>query len=90
MTGEISLHGDVLPIGGVKEKCIAAMQNGIKTVLLPVKNMGDADELPDDIKHSLKIIYCETIEDVLVNALETEIDENYVKNAFKPFFTSKI
>ena len=90
MTGEISLHGDVLPIGGVKEKCIAAMQNGITTVLLPIKNKNDAEELPDDVKQAVKIIYCESIEDILVNALEDDIDDEYVKNAFKPFFTSKL
>lgn len=90
MTGEISLHGDVLPIGGVKEKCIAAMQNGIKTVLLPYKNKNDADELPDDVKQNISIIFCETVEDVLVNALESEIDEDFIKNSYKPFFTSKL
>lgn len=66
------------------------MQNGIKTVLLPLKNKPDASELPDDVTDALTIIFCETIEDVLVNALEQEVDEDYVKNSFKPFFTSKL
>lgn len=49
MTGEISLQGLVLPVGGIKEKCIAAHRNGIKNVILPEKNQKDADEIPKDV-----------------------------------------
>lgn len=90
MTGEISLHGDVLPVGGIKEKCIAAMQNGIKTVLLPSENRLDAEELPDDVRDALSIVFCERVEEVLDHALEHEIDEEFLKNSFKPLFSSKL
>jgi len=90
MTGEISLHGDVLPVGGIKEKCIAAMQNGVKIVLLPSENRLDAKELPDDVKSGLTIRFCSKIEEVLTFALEKTIDEDFIKNAFKPFFPSKL
>ena len=90
MTGEISLHGDVLPVGGIKEKWIAAMQNGLKTVLLPENNKGDAEELPEDVKKAIEIKFCSKIEEVLAEALEVEIDHEFIKNASKPFFTSKL
>ncbi len=50
MTGEISLQGLVLPVGGIKEKCIAAHRNGIKNVILPDKNKRDVDEIPEDVR----------------------------------------
>jgi len=90
MTGEISLHGDVLPVGGIKEKCIAAMQNGIKTVLLPAENELDAEELPADVKEGLELRFCTRIEEVLGHALSKNIDENFIKNSYKPLFTSKL
>ena len=90
MTGEISLHGDVLPIGGVKEKCIAAMQNGMKTVILPKGNEMDVEELPNDVKSALNFEFCTQIEEVLSIALEKNIDEEFIKNSYKPFFTSKL
>ena len=54
MTGEVSLNGDVLPIGGVKEKCIAAHRYHIKEVILPEANRGDKEELPPDVANNLK------------------------------------
>jgi ATP-dependent Lon protease len=66
------------------------MQNGIKTVLLPSENRLDADELPDDVKTGLEIEFCSRIEEVLSHALEKEIDDEFIKNAYKPFFTSKL
>lgn len=66
------------------------MQNGLKLVLLPLNNKGDADELPDDVKSVLEIKFCSKIEDVLTEALEGEIDHEYIKSASKPFFTSKL
>ncbi len=51
MTGEISLQGLVLPVGGIKEKCIAAHRNGIKQVILPVKNKKDIDDIPQDVRN---------------------------------------
>ena len=72
MTGEITLRGQVLPIGGVKEKVLAAHRNGLKTIILPKRNADDLDDVPDEIKDSMKFIYVETVDDVLKSALETE------------------
>ncbi|AAK78436.1 ATP-dependent Lon protease [Clostridium acetobutylicum] len=65
MTGEISLRGAVLPIGGLKEKLIAAERAGIKKVLIPNDNIDDLKDIPDEVKESLQIIPVKTIEDVL-------------------------
>ena len=65
MTGEITLRGRVLPIGGLKEKTLAAKNAGIKTVLVPKKNQKDMDEIEDEIKQGLSIVYMETIKDAL-------------------------
>ena len=70
MTGEITLSGKVLPIGGLKEKLIAAHKAGIKTALIPRKNYErDLNEIPEDVKRDVKILAVDTIEDVLKNAL---------------------
>ena len=68
MTGEITLRGRVLPIGGLKEKTLAAKNAGIKTICVPKKNEKDMDEIPGEIKNGLKIVYVETMEDVLDTA----------------------
>ena len=68
MTGEITLRGRILPIGGLKEKTLAAKNAGIKTICVPKKNEKDMDEIPDEIKNGLKIVYVETMEDVLDTA----------------------
>lgn len=57
MTGEISLQGLVLPVGGIKEKCIAAHRNGIKNVILPEKNKKDIDDIPVDVRGQLKFYF---------------------------------
>ena len=69
MTGEITLRGRVLPIGGLKEKLLAALRGGIKTVLIPVDNEKDLEEIPDNVKRDLKIIPVTSVEDVLEHAL---------------------
>jgi ATP-dependent Lon protease len=69
MTGEITLRGRVLPIGGLKEKLLAAKRGGIKTVLIPIDNKKDLEEIPDNIKGELKIIPVSTIDEVVSNAL---------------------
>ncbi|NSW57931.1 MAG: endopeptidase La [Armatimonadetes bacterium] len=70
MTGEITLRGKVLPIGGVKEKSLAARRAGLDTVILPLQNQGDVRELSEELRGDLKFIFAETIGDVLSAALE--------------------
>ena len=69
MTGEITLRGNVLPIGGLKEKTLAAYRAGISTVLIPEANMRDLDEIDSEARANLKFIPCKTAKDVLSNAL---------------------
>ena len=69
MTGEITLRGRVLPIGGLKEKTLAAKNAGIKRILVPVKNMKDIEEIEEEIKEGLEIIYVENMSQVLDNSL---------------------
>ena len=70
MTGEISLRGKVLPIGGLKEKLLAAHRGGIKTVVIPKENVKDLEEIPENVKQNLAIHAVETIDEVLGLALE--------------------
>ena len=69
MTGEITLRGRVFPIGGLKEKLLAALRGSIKTVLIPKDNEKDLAEIPDNVKRGIEIIPVETIEGVLKHAL---------------------
>ena len=69
MTGEITLRGRVLPIGGLKEKLLAALRGGLKTVLIPKDNEKDLAEIPDNVKRGLTIVPVNTVDDVLRNAL---------------------
>jgi ATP-dependent Lon protease len=69
MTGEITLRGRVLPIGGLKEKLLAALRGGLKTVLIPADNEKDLAEIPDNVKRGLKIIPVRTVDELLALAL---------------------
>jgi ATP-dependent Lon protease len=69
MTGEISLRGLVLPIGGVKEKVLAALRAGIDTVLLPARNRKDVDDVPEEARKRLEFVYLETVDDALRSAV---------------------
>jgi ATP-dependent Lon protease len=70
MTGEITLRGEVLPIGGLKEKLLAAHRGGIKTVIIPEENVKDLAEIPDNVKNRLEIVPVKWIDRVLEVALE--------------------
>ncbi len=72
MTGEVTLRGNALPIGGLKEKLLAALRGGIKTVLIPQENEKDLAEIPDNVKEGLNIVPVEHVRDVLKLALVTE------------------
>jgi ATP-dependent Lon protease len=69
MTGEITLRGKVMPIGGVKEKVLAAKRAGIKTVILPEKNKNDIEDVPEDLRKEMAFIFVDTIDQVIKNAL---------------------
>jgi ATP-dependent Lon protease len=73
MTGEITLRGRVLPIGGLKEKLLAALRGGLKTVLIPSENEKDLAEIPDNVKKGLKIIAVRTVDELLNHALATPL-----------------
>lgn len=72
MTGEITLRGQVLPVGGIKEKILAAHRLGVDTIILPKKNENDLDDLPEEVRSSLKFVLVETVDEVLENALEAK------------------
>jgi len=70
MTGEITLRGQVLPIGGLKEKVLAAHRAGLKTVIIPKRNEKDLDDIPDEVRKSIHFVLADRVEDVLEAALE--------------------
>ena len=70
MTGEITLRGSVLPIGGVKEKVLAAHRYGIKTVILPKDNEADSKKIPADVLSEIKIVFVENVFDVIKIAIK--------------------
>ena len=71
MTGEISLRGKVLPVGGIKAKVMAAARAGVTTVLLPRRNEKDLVEVPQEVLEQLEIISIDSIDEALENALES-------------------
>ena len=70
MTGEITLHGNVLPIGGLREKTMAAYKAGMKTVIVPFKNKSDMEEVDKTVKDNVKFVFAKTLDDVLSTALK--------------------
>ncbi|MBI5179055.1 MAG: endopeptidase La [Nitrospinae bacterium] len=83
MTGEITLRGRVLPIGGLKEKTLAAMQAGVTSVIIPVNNTGDLQEIPDYVKKNLKFIPVKTVGAVIRHALDGKAEAEEKKSATK-------
>lgn len=78
MTGEITLSGQVLPVGGIKEKIIAAHRSGITTIILPKENKKDTDDIPKEVRDDLKIIYVTSIEEVLKEVLGINLPEQKI------------
>jgi ATP-dependent Lon protease len=81
MTGEISLRGLVLPVGGIKEKVIAAHRAGIRSVLLPARNRNDLEDVPEGVRKELRFVFCERVEDVLREALGAAVPETALRAA---------
>ena len=77
MTGEITLTGQVLPIGGVKEKVLAAERAGLGTVILPKENEADLDDLPPDVRKVMRFVLADTIDDVLEAAFPPAAVEEF-------------
>ena len=73
MTGEITLRGRVLPIGGIKEKVLAAARFGLKTVILPKQNEADLDDVPESIRDEIEFILVERVDEVLKAALDIDL-----------------
>jgi ATP-dependent Lon protease len=73
MTGEITLRGNVLPVGGIKEKLLAAHRAGIKRVIIPERNAKDLIELPDEVKQTMEVVLVKKVAETMAAALETEI-----------------
>lgn len=73
MTGEITLQGRVLPIGGLKEKLLSALRGGIKTVIIPKENEKDLEEIPENVKTGMKIIPVSDVKEVIKIALKGKV-----------------
>jgi ATP-dependent Lon protease len=85
MTGEITLRGLVLPIGGMKEKTLAAVRAGIREVIIPKLNEKDLADVPGEVKRKLKFSLAENVDDVLAGALERKkISQTRPKRGRKP------
>ena len=72
MTGEISLRGLVLPVGGIKEKVVAAHRAGIKRVMLPARNRKDFEDIPEEVRRDLAFVWLERVDEAASSALEAE------------------
>jgi ATP-dependent Lon protease len=85
MTGEITLRGQVLAIGGLKEKALAAHRNGLTTIIVPKRNEQDVDDVPEEIRNTMKFIFAESVDDVINAALEKpKTEKKQQKKTKKP------
>jgi ATP-dependent Lon protease len=80
MTGEISLRGKVMPIGGLKEKILAAHRGGIKMIICPKENEKDLKDIPKEVLRELKVILVDHVDQVLINALDIKSPKDLFKN----------
>ncbi len=90
MTGEITLRGRILPVGGLKEKILAAHRAGIKTVLIPKENEKDIKEIPPKILKSVELVPVEHMDDVLRRALVMENPESFLTMADERVGSSRL
>src|SRR5579883_3080354 len=81
MTGEISLRGLVLPVGGIKEKVVAAHRAGIKRVMLPARNRKDYEEIPEEVREQMEFVWLERVDDAATIALEAAAPENATRKS---------
>jgi ATP-dependent Lon protease len=80
MTGEISLRGLVLPVGGIKEKVVAAHRAGLKRVMLPARNRKDFEEIPAEVRGAMEFVWLERVEEAVSSALETRPADDHVQS----------
>jgi ATP-dependent Lon protease len=85
MTGEITLSGAVMPVGGIKEKILAAHRAGIRKVILPRENERDLEDVPEDVRGELTFVPVETVEEVLKEALGIEMPRTLVMDVGNNF-----
>ena len=81
MTGEITLRGLVLPVGGIKEKVLAARRAGIKTIIMPEKNRKDLDDIPENVRKEVEFLFVKEMDEVLRIALKTKLENGKVKKS---------
>src|SRR5258706_2175244 len=82
MTGEVSLRGKVLVVGGLREKALAAYRAGVKTILFPAANVKDLDDVPDDVRAQLELVPVETMDQVFSLALHRVIQPQRIAGDF--------
>jgi len=81
MTGEVTLRGKVLPVGGIKEKVLAAHRACLKTVLLPRRNEKDLDDIPEEVRQEMSFVFIDTVADAIKSALDGKVTQRKRKSS---------